>query len=178
VTGNENAENEPAEADEVEIWPVRPTAARSMRPGDEMLVPSNDGPWPQAANHGRITDIREDEASGMITINGELIRGASGLFEKPAHPGEAIYRLLQPGDPAPGTESIWVRGVELWKWIGEQMDDPHGSTEKYILTGFRRANDPELGEIIQVKMQSMRNPRKLMTADITLDATARFDGHR
>ena len=45
-------------------------------------VPSSDGPWPQAANHGRITDIREDEASGFITINGELEAEARAVFSR------------------------------------------------------------------------------------------------
>ena len=34
----------------------------------------------------------------MIIINGELIRGRTGLFEKPAHPGEPIDRLQQPDE--------------------------------------------------------------------------------
>jgi hypothetical protein len=65
--------------------------------------------------HGRITDIRDDSPpAGMILINGELIRGGTGLFEKPAHPWEPIDRLLQPDDPPPGTEFRLVRGDELW----------------------------------------------------------------
>jgi hypothetical protein len=170
--------SEVLDADEVQFWPIRPTAARSMRPGDEILVPSNDRP-PQAANHGRITDIREDEASGFITINGELIRGASGLFEKPAYPGEVFQRLLQPGDPAPGTESILVRAEHLWKWIGVQMNDPDGSGEQYILRTFKRVHDEETGgEAIEVRLQSMWNPKKTNTMTLVPNATIGFKGHR
>ncbi len=77
--------------DEITFFaPVRPTAARSMKPGDEMLVPTDEGPFPRVGYRGRITDIREDEATGMITINGELLGEQSGLFEKPARPWEVM----------------------------------------------------------------------------------------
>ena len=72
-------------------------------------MPTDEGPFPRFAYRRRITDIREDEASGLITINGELLGYASGLFEKPVYPGEVFQRLVQPGEPAPGTESVMVR---------------------------------------------------------------------
>jgi len=75
--------------------------------------------------HGRITDIRDDSPpAGMILINGELIRGGTGLFEKPAHPWEPIDRLLQPDDPPPGTEFRLVRGDELWMGRSPDMTEP------------------------------------------------------
>jgi hypothetical protein len=128
MTVNENATDEPdepVETNEITFFaPIRPTAARSMKPGDEMLVPTDDGPFPHVASRGRITDIREDETSRMITINGELIGERSGLFERAAHPWEVMQRLLKPGGPVPGTESTLVRAEELWKWIGVDMNDP------------------------------------------------------
>lgn len=168
------------DADEVQFWPIVPTAARSLRPGDEILVPSTDGGlWPQEACHGRITDIRDDEATGYITINGELVRGASGLFEKPANPGEVFQRLLQPGDAPRGTESILVRAEHLWKWIGVQMDDPNGGPEKYILRRFRRAHHEETdGEVVEVLLQAVWNSNKTITATLLPNATIGFKGHR
>ncbi|OAN40335.1 hypothetical protein [Mycolicibacterium iranicum] len=150
-----------------------------MRPGDEMLVPDEDGPWPQAAMHGRILDIRDDEASGYIVINGELIRGASGLFEKPALPGEVLQRLLQPGGPVPGTESILVRANDLWKWVGVQMNDPNGSPEQYLIRTFRRVHDDEInGEAVELKLQSVWNRQKVNTITLMASATVSFHGHR
>src|SRR4051812_44825489 len=168
MAANENDKNEePAEADEITFFaPVRPTAARSMKPGDEMLVPTGEEgePFPQVAYRGRITDITEDEASGMITMNGELIGEQSGLFEKPAHPWEVMHRLAKPGDPAPGTESVMVRGDQLWKWLGVEFNDPNGSAEKYIIRTFRRVQDEEIGgEAIEVKLQSKWNAKKINT---------------
>lgn len=167
------------DGEQVQFWPIQPTAARSMRPGDEMLVPHEDGPWPQAARHGRITDIRCDETSGLITINGELIRGAGGLFEKPAYPHEAIQRLVQPGGPTPGTESVIVPAPDLWKWIGVDIDDPDGSDEKYVLRTFKRVHDDEIGaEAIELRLQSKWNPNKFNTLTMLVTGSITFIGHR
>jgi len=170
---------ETEDGEQVQFWPIRPTAARSMRPGDEMLVPNEDGPWPQAAMHGRITDIRCDEATGLITINGELIQGADGLFEKPAYPAEAIQRLLQPGGPPPGTESVIVPAPELWKWIGVDIDDPDGTAEKYVLRTFKRVFDDEINaDAIELRLQSKWNPKKSYTATMLITGSITFLGHR
>lgn len=169
---------ETPDGEPVQFWPIRPTAARSLRPGDEILVPNPDGPSP--AMHGRITDIRDDPPPvGMIVINGELIRGGAGLFEKPAHPWEPIDRLVQPDEPLPGSESRLVRGDEIWKWLQVEINDPHGSAEKYLLRTFRRIHDDELDrEVIEVRGQSTRDPKKVITLTFLPEAVIRFDGHR
>lgn len=166
-------------ADGIQFWPIRATAARSLRPGDEIIVPSMNGPWPQSGSHGRVTDIRDDEEAGLITINGEIIRGATGLFEKPARSDEVFQRLLQPGGPTPGTESILVRATDLWKWLGVEMNDPNGSTEKYAIRTFRRVPDEYTnGVAIELRLQSIWNPRKINTLTLLSTATVAFAGHR
>lgn len=175
MTVNENA------PDEITFFaPVRPTVVQALRPGDELLVPTDQGdPFPQVAYRARITDIRHDEASRTITVNGELIGEVSGLFEKPAHPGEILQRLLQPGEPPPGETSILVRGVELWKWIGATMNDPDGSGEQFILRTWQRVHDDEIdGEAIEIRMQSLWNPKKTVTQIALLDSTVGFKGYR
>lgn len=168
------------EADEIKSFrPIRPTAARSLRPGDEVLVPTGEDPFPQAAYHARITDIRADEAAGLITINGELLGDVDGVFEKPAYPWEMFERIAQRREPEPGSESIMVRGEDLWKWLGAQMNDPHGSAEQYVLRTFKRVHDEEIGgEAIEVKMQSVWNPKKINTMTVTRGATVGFKGYR
>jgi hypothetical protein len=175
------AQHEPDDdVDEITFFaPIRPTAARSLRPGDEILVPTGEDPFPQVAYRARITDIRDDEASGMITINGEFVGETSGLFEKPAYPAEVFQRLLRPGGPAPGTESIMVRGEELWKWLGTPMNDPNGSSEQYIIRTFKRVHEEEIGgEAIEVKLQSVWNPKKVNTVTMLPSAPIGFKGHR
>lgn len=175
------AQHEPEDdADEITFFaPIRPTAARSLRPGDEILVPTGEDPFPQVAYRARITDIRDDEASRMITVNGEFVGERDGLFEKPAHPGEVFQRLQQPGGPVPGTESILVRAAELWKWIGVDMNDPEGSAEKYLLRTFRRVHSDETGrEAIEVRLQSKVDPRKVRIMTFKPDGTVGFKGHR
>ncbi|YCU36914.1 hypothetical protein ACRYGU_08465 [Mycobacteroides abscessus] len=131
------------------------------------------------AYRARITDIRDDEASRIITVNGELIGEVSGLFEKPAHPGEIFQRLVQPGEPPQGEESILVRGEELWKWIGATMNDPDGSGEQFILRTWRRVHDDEIdGEAIEIRMQSVWNPQKTVTHTALLSSTVGFKGYR
>ena len=171
---------ETPEGEPVQFWPIRPTAARSLRPGDEILVPNPDDPSPQAAMHGKILDIRDDPPpAGMIVINGELVRGGAGLFEKPAYPGEAIDRLAQPDEPLPGSEFRLVRGDEMWKWLEVEFNDPHGSTEKYLLRTYRRVQDDQLNrEVIEVRGQSMWNPKKVITITFLPEAVIRFEGYR
>lgn len=167
--------------DEITFFaPIRPTVVQALRPGDELLVPTGQGdPFPQVAYRARITDIRDDEASRLITVNGEMIGEASGLFEKPAHPGEMLHRLVQPGEPPQGDASILVRGVELWKWIGATMNDPDGSGEQFILRTWRRVHEVEIdGEAIEIRMQSIWNPKKTVTQIALLDSTIGFKGYR
>ncbi|WP_368834105.1 hypothetical protein [Mycobacterium intracellulare] len=180
---NGEAAEDPDEraGDEITFFaPVRSTVVQALRPGDEILVPTNEGdPFPHVAYRGRIIDIQDDEASRTITVNGELIGEVRGLFEKPAYPGEIFQRLAQPGEPPPGEASILVRGDELWKWIGSQMNDPAGSGEKYILRTFRRVQDDEIGgEAIEIRMQSMRNPKKTRIDTALPSATIGFKGYR
>ena len=181
MTANENTPNEHVEADEITFFaPVRPTVVQGLRPGDELLVPTGEGdPFPQVAYRARITDIRDDEASRTITVNGELIGEVSGLFEKPAHPGEIFQRLVQPGEPPQGEESILVRGEELWKWIGATMNDPDGSGEQFILRTWQRVHDDEIdGEAIEIRVQSVWNPQKTVTHTALLSSTVGFKGYR
>jgi hypothetical protein len=178
---NENASDERVDADEITFFaPVRPTVVQALRPGDEVLVPTTDGaPFPGVAYRARITDIRVDEATRLITVNGDLIGDISGLFEKPAHPGEILQRLVQPGEPPPGEASILVRGEELWKWIGATMNDPDGSGEQFILRTWRRVHEDEIdGEAIEIRMQSLWNPKKVVTQTALLNSTVGFKGYR
>lgn len=174
MTVNEDAEDEVGDAYEITFFaPLRPTVVQALRPGDELLVPTSDGD-----RRGRITDIRDDEPTRTITVNGELV-GESGLFEKPAHPGEILQRLGRPGEPLPGEGSILVRGEMLWKWIGAPMDDPQGSPEQFILRTWRRVHDDEIdGEAVEVRMQSVWNPKKTITQTALLDSTVSFRGYR
>lgn len=167
---------ETPDGEPVQFWPIRPTAARSLRAGDLVLVPDQNG----TGMHGRITDIRDDPPPvGMILINGELLHGGSGLFEKPAHPWEPIDRLVQPGEPPPNSESRLVRAVDLWKWLQVEVNDPEGSAEKYLLRTYRRLHDDELDrEVIEVIGQSTWNPQKTNTMTFAPDAKIIFEGHR
>jgi hypothetical protein len=173
---------EPVEADDeiTFLAPVRRNVVQALRPGDVILVPiSENHPFPQMAYRARITDIRDDEASRMITVNGELLGEASGLFEKPAHPGEIFHRLAQPGELPESESSVLVHGVELWKWIGATMNNPDGSGEKFILRTWRRVHDDEIDEeAIEIRMQSIWNPQKTVTQTATLDSTIGFKGYR
>lgn len=163
--------------------PIRPTAARSLRAGDEILVP-DDGST-QTTQRGayrgfraRITDIREDESAYTLILNGELV-GESGLFEKAAYPWDAFDRVVQPGEPPPNTESRLVHGDELWKWVRAEINDPHGSAEKYTLRSFRRVHDQELDRpVIELVGQSIWNPKKTITMTLLPTATMAFQGHR
>ncbi|MUM06791.1 hypothetical protein B5P44_18670 [Mycobacterium sp. CBMA 213] len=103
----------------------------------------------------------------------------SGLFEKQAYPWDAFDRVVQPGEPLPNTESRLVRGDELWKWLQVEINDPHGSPEKYILRRFRRVHDGDLDrEVIELVGQSTWNPRKTITMTVLPTATMAFQGHR
>lgn len=167
--------------DEITFFaPVRLNVVQALRPGDEILVPTEEGdPFPQVAYRARITDIHDNEVSRMITVNGELIGEVIGLFEKPAHPGEIFHRLAQPGESPQSESSILVRGEELWKWIGATMNDPGGSVEQFILRTWRRVHADEIdGEAIEMRMQSMWNPKKTVTQTAFLSSTIGFKGYR
>lgn len=160
---------------EVQFWPMRVTAARSLRPGDQLRIPTG----PHTGLRARITDIREDEASRTITINGEILGDEDGLFEKKAHPNELFDRLAQPGEPPQGGESRLVHADELWKWIGVDMNDPEGSAEKYVLRAFHRIHSEQTdSEAIEVRLQSKQDPRKLRIATFKPNGTISFKGHR
>ncbi|MFD5809413.1 hypothetical protein [Rhodococcus aetherivorans] len=155
--------------------PIRPTAVRYLRPGDHIIVPTE---GPGAGIRGVITDLQENEAERLITINGEVDAG-EGLFYHHASPHEVVNRLILPSDPVPGNEMIMVKGTELWKWIGESMNDPHGSSEQYTIRTFAHISDPETGEpAVEIKMVSQLNPRKILTAHLTPNATIGFAGCR
>ncbi len=72
-----------------------------------------------------------------------------------------------------------VRGDQLWKWIGAAFNDPNGSGERYIIRTFKRIHDEEIGgEAIEVKLQSMRNAKKINTITMLPTATIGFVGGR
>jgi hypothetical protein len=160
------------EDDEVQFWPIRPTAARSLRKGDQIAVPIR----PQASLRATISDLCEDESARTITLIAELPDG--NVLKKEANPSEVFQRLAQPGQGPPGSESKMVKGVDLWKWLGVEMNDPDGSDEKYMLRTYRRLNDPEHGEVVEVRMQSMRDPKKIRILTLKLNANIGFKGHR
>ena len=181
MTVNDNAKDEHVDADEVTFFaPVRLNPVQALRVGDEILVPTNEGdPFPQVAYRARISDIQDHEESRTITLNGELIGEVSGLFEKPAHPGEIFHRLAQPGEPLQSESSILVKGEDLWRWLGSTMNCPAGTGEKYILRSFKRVQDEEIGgEAIELRMQSMSNPQKTRIDTALLTATVGFKGIR
>ncbi|MFE9328146.1 hypothetical protein ACIHDR_43080 [Nocardia sp. NPDC052278] len=160
---------------EPSFYPIRPTRVRELRPGDHIIVPT-DGPG--AGSHALITDLKEDESTRLITINGEFV-GEEALFYHQAPPHETVQRLVQPGDPIPGTESIMVRGSELWKWIGATFNDPQGTAEQYRIRTFRHIADPVTGEpIAEVEMNSLRHSSKVLTIHVKLNATIGFPGCR
>jgi hypothetical protein len=173
----------PSTDDGPQFLPIRTTAARSLRPGDHILVhesgfPDTSRRGPHYGYRGRITDIREDEATCTITFNGELL-GQVGLFEKQAHPWDMFDRLVQPGDPIPGSESKLVRVKDLWKWTGLDMNDLEGSPEKYVLRAVRRVHSDETGaEAFELHLQSKRDPRKVHIATFRPEGTVSFAGHR
>lgn len=108
---------EPHPADDgPQFFPIRATAARSLRPGDHILVheagfPDTSRRGPHSGYKGRITDIREDEATCTITVNGELI-GENGLFEKQAHPWDMFDRLVQPCPRSPESRVNWIESAD------------------------------------------------------------------
>lgn len=157
----------------VEFRPIRRTAVRSLRPGDEVRIPLG----PSHGRHGKITDLQENESARTITINGELV-AEEGLFYHVARPNELVDRLIAPGEPHPGAESRLVRGDELWKWLGEALNDPAGSNEQYVLRTFARIENADHGQSVEVKLQSKSNPRKILTAKMKYSATIEFKGHR
>lgn len=158
-----------------DFYPIRPTRVRELRAGDHIIVPTH---GPGVGNHAVITDLEENEDARSITINGEFV-GEEALFYHEASPQETVQRMVQPGDPIPGTESIMVRGSELWKWIGDTFNDPGGSGERFRIRTFRRITDPATGdEVAEVKMLSLSNPNKILTAHVKLNATIGFAGCR
>jgi hypothetical protein len=59
------------------------------------------------------------------------------------------------------------------------MNDPDGSGEQFILRTWRRVHEDEIdGEAIEIRMQSMWNPKKTVTQTALLDSTVGFKGYR
>ncbi|ADG79085.1 putative protein OS=Tsukamurella paurometabola (strain ATCC 8368 / DSM / CCUG 35730 /CIP 100753 / JCM 10117 / KCTC 9821 / NBRC 16120 / NCIMB 702349/ NCTC 13040) OX=521096 GN=Tpau_2481 PE=4 SV=1 [Tsukamurella paurometabola] len=154
------------------LGPIRPTRARDLRAGDEILFPSD--VVPGAVLRAVITDLMENEEDRTITINGELI-GEEALFSHEAPPLELVDRVVQAGESRPDGRTVIVRGDELWKWIGEKFNDPHGSTEKFVIGAFDRCVNPDTGEpMVEVKLHSLSNRRKIVTAGLEPSATIIF----
>lgn len=155
--------------------PIHRIRVRYLRPGDHIIVPTE---GPGAGIRGVVTDLQDNEAERLITINGEVDAG-EGLFYHHARPDEVVDRMIQSGDLTSGAETIMVKGSELWKWIGETMNDPHGSGETYTIRTFAHISDPETAEpVIEVKMVSQVNSLKILTAHLTPTATIGFAGCR
>ena len=59
------------------------------------------------------------------------------------------------------------------------MNDPDGSSEQQIIRTFRHVHDEEIGgEAIEVRLQSMWNPKKTNTLTLLPSGTIGFKGHR
>ena len=151
----DDVQGDEAEA-QVQFWPMRTTAARSLRVGDQLRIPTG----PHTGHRALITEIHEDEASRTLTITGKLLGADEGvLFKKQAYPNELFERLGQPGEPPQRAESRMVHAEELWKWLGVDMNDPEGSAEKFVLKTFRRFHSDETdSEAIELGLQSKQNP--------------------
>jgi len=161
---------------EIQFWPMRTTAARSLRVGDQLRIPTG----PHTGHRALITEIEEDEASRILTLHGRLLGADKGLqFKKPAYPNKLFERLAQPGEPPQGGESRMVYAEELWKWLGVDMNDPEGSAEKFILTNFRRFHSEDTdSEAIELRLRSKTNPNETRILHFKPKGTVGFKGHR
>jgi hypothetical protein len=161
---------------EIQFWPMHRTAARSLRVGDQLRIPSG----PHTGYRALITEIEEDEPSRTLTLHGRLLGGDEGLrFKKQAYPNEFFERLAQPGEPPQGGESRMVYAEELWKWLGVDMNDPEGSADKFILTNFRRVHSEDTdSEAIELRLQSKTNPKETRILQFKPKGTIGFKGHR
>lgn len=162
-----------AVVEDVQFWPIRPTAVRSLRPGDKIAAPVGPG----QTVRGTVTGFEDHEESRIITILATLDNGEP--CAKKCRPWDTVDRMVQPGEASPGSESRMVHGEDLWKWLNVDMNDPEGSPEKYVLKTFRRVHSDDTdSEAIEVKMQSKRDPRKVRILTLKPKATIGFKGHR
>lgn len=160
-------------SNDVKFWPIRRTAVRSLRRGD--MIHARLGP--NTLVLAKVTDFEDHEKSKIIAVQVEFGNGESGV--KKCRPWEMVDRMVQPGEPPQGTESILVRGDEMWKWLGAPMNDPDGTAEKYTLKTFRRIESDEIeAEAIELKMQSVWNTEKIFTMIMSRSGTIGFEGHR
>lgn len=164
--------------DEIQFWPMRTTAARSLRVGDQLRVPTG----PHAGYRALITEIEENEASRILALHGRLLGADEGLlFKKEAYPNELFERLGQPGEPPQGGESRMVYVEELWKWLGVEINDPEdpSSADKFILTNFRRFHSEDTdSEAIELQLQGKINTRETRILHMSPRGTVGFKGHR
>ena len=163
--------------EEIQFWPMRTTAARSLRVGDHLRISTG----PHTGYRALITEIEEDEAARTITFHGRLFGEDGLLFKKEAYPNELFERLAQPGEPPQGGESRMVYAEELWKWLGVPMNEPGdpGSDHKFTLTNFRRIHSDDTdSEAIEIQLRSKKNPQEIRTFHMMLRGTVGFKGHR
>lgn len=165
--------NGPTPSANDDFFPIRRTAARSLRVGDK-IVASVDA---QAADSGgvqaEITALCDHEADRMISIAIDLADGRS--VTTLLHPDEPVDRIVRANEGAQGGVVV-VKGAELWKWIGANMNDPRGSGGQYLIREFKRISDPENGsEIIELRTQ---NGREILTMHLKLEATLGFPNER
>ncbi len=71
----DDVQGDEAEA-QVQFWPMRTTAARSLRVGDQLRIPTG----PHTGHRALITEIHEDEASRTLTITGKLLGADEGVL--------------------------------------------------------------------------------------------------
>lgn len=168
---------ETADGEPVQFWPMRTTAARSLRVGDQVRISTG----PHTGYRALITEITEDEDARTLTLHGRLQGDEGLLFKKDAYPNEMFERLGQPGEPPQGGESRMVYVEELWKWLGVEMNDPEDprSGNKFILANFRRFHSEDTdSEAIELRMRGKTNHRELRTLHMTPRGTVGFKGHR
>jgi hypothetical protein len=158
---------------DVMFWPVRRTAVRSLRRGDLIHAPLG----PDTVVLAKVTDFEDHESSTIIAVQVEFANGESGV--KNCRPWDMVDRMVQPGEPPEGSESIMVHADEMWKWLNVDMNDPEGSGDKYILRTFRRVHSDETGqEAIELRIQGKVNPQEVRICTFKPKGTIGFKGHR
>ena len=168
---------ETADGELVEFWPMRTTAARSLRVGDQLRISTG----AHTGYRAIVTQIDENEEARMLTLHGRLQSDEGLLFRKDAYPNEMFERLAKPGEPPQGGESRMIYVEELWKWLGVEMNDPEHpkSGNKFILTNFRRIHSEDTGsEAIELRIRGKTNSQELRTLHMTPRGTVGFKGHR
>jgi hypothetical protein len=111
------------------------TAVHSLQVGDAFLARSE--PQGDASETVTVTALEDLEDARQIRVTVEFTDGSFGQMEFP--PQKQVRRVVQPGEEPSGM--VMVSGDNLWKWVGTNMNDPEGGSEKFLITGFKRSPD-------------------------------------